>query len=102
MPPSYVPHRRPWAGLGLAFICGVLANRLRLSPLVGYLLAGVLIGPSTPGFVADQTLDKPERNSGSRPGPRSTSAKRNDVSIGGDRSYRGRESRGQVLKPVRL
>jgi K+:H+ antiporter len=44
------------AGLGLAFICGVLANRLRLSPLVGYLLAGVLIGPSTPGFVADQTL----------------------------------------------
>src|SRR3954454_7875563 len=44
------------AGLGLAFICGVLANRLRLSPLVGYLLAGVLIGPSTPGFVADQAL----------------------------------------------
>ena len=44
------------AGLGLAFICGVIANRLRLSPLVGYLLAGVLIGPSTPGFVADQAL----------------------------------------------
>lgn len=44
------------AGLGLAFICGVLANRLRLSPLVGYLVAGVLIGPFTPGFVADQTL----------------------------------------------
>src|SRR4051812_16045427 len=44
------------AGLGLAFICGVLANRLRLSPLVGYILAGVLVGPSTPGFVADQTL----------------------------------------------
>jgi CPA2 family monovalent cation:H+ antiporter-2 len=44
------------AGLGLAFVCGVLANRLRLSPLVGYLLAGVLIGPSTPGFVADQAL----------------------------------------------
>jgi CPA2 family monovalent cation:H+ antiporter-2 len=44
------------AGLGLAFILGALANRLRLSPLVGYLLAGVLIGPFTPGFVADQRL----------------------------------------------
>src|SRR5215203_2260325 len=44
------------AGVGLAFIFGVLANRLRLSPLVGYLLAGVLLGPFTPGFVADQTL----------------------------------------------
>ena len=41
------------AGLGLAFLLGVLANRLRLSPLVGYLAAGVLIGPFTPGFVAD-------------------------------------------------
>ena len=44
------------AGLGLAFILGTLANRLRLSPLVGYLVAGVLIGPFTPGFVADQGL----------------------------------------------
>jgi CPA2 family monovalent cation:H+ antiporter-2 len=44
------------AGLGLAFIFGALANRLRLSPIVGYLLAGVLIGPFTPGYVADQTL----------------------------------------------
>src|SRR4051812_46199516 len=44
------------AGLGLASICGTLANRLRLSPLVGYLLAGVLVGPFTPGFVADQDL----------------------------------------------
>src|SRR4051812_7590189 len=43
-------------GLGLAFICGVLASRLRLSPLVGYLVAGVLVGPFTPGFVADQAL----------------------------------------------
>src|SRR4051812_16119560 len=43
-------------GLGLAFICGVLANRLRLSPLVGYLVAGVMVGPFTPGFVADQAL----------------------------------------------
>lgn len=44
------------AGLGLAFVLGALANRLRLSPLVGYLLAGVLIGPTTPGFVADAHL----------------------------------------------
>src|SRR5690606_8527574 len=44
------------AGLGLAFIFGTLAHHLRISPLVGYLLAGVLVGPHTPGFVADQTL----------------------------------------------
>ncbi|MFO1104792.1 MAG: YbaL family putative K(+) efflux transporter [Amaricoccus sp.] len=44
------------AGLGLAFLLGALANRLRLSPLVGYLLAGVMIGPATPGFVADTHL----------------------------------------------
>ena len=56
-----MPHQTPLittlvAGLGLAFLFGVLANHLRLSPLVGYLLAGVLIGPFTPGFVADQGL----------------------------------------------
>jgi monovalent cation:H+ antiporter-2, CPA2 family len=43
-------------GLGLAFLFGTLANRLKLSPLVGYLLAGVVIGPFTPGYVADQHL----------------------------------------------
>jgi CPA2 family monovalent cation:H+ antiporter-2 len=43
-------------GLGLAFILGTVANRLRISPLVGYLLAGVVVGPFTPGFVADQGL----------------------------------------------
>ncbi len=43
-------------GLVLAFILGMLANRLRISPLVGYLLAGVLAGPFTPGFVADTKL----------------------------------------------
>ena len=43
-------------GLVLAFIFGTLANRLRISPLVGYLLAGVAVGPFTPGFVADQAL----------------------------------------------
>jgi monovalent cation:H+ antiporter-2, CPA2 family len=44
------------AGIGLAFLFGAIANRLRLQPLVGYLMAGVLIGPFTPGFVADQAL----------------------------------------------
>jgi CPA2 family monovalent cation:H+ antiporter-2 len=43
-------------GIGLAFVLGAIATRLRLSPLVGYLLAGVLVGPFTPGFVADQAL----------------------------------------------
>jgi CPA2 family monovalent cation:H+ antiporter-2 len=44
------------AGLGLAFVFGVVANRIRLPPLVGYLLAGVVLGPFTPGYVADQSL----------------------------------------------
>ncbi len=44
------------AGFGLAMIFGLLAVRLRLPPLVGYLLAGVLVSPSTPGFVADVGL----------------------------------------------
>ncbi|URI06664.1 Kef family K(+) transporter [Aquincola tertiaricarbonis] len=41
------------AALGLALVLGFAAARLRLPALVGYLVAGVLIGPSTPGFVAD-------------------------------------------------
>ena len=44
------------AGLVLAFVFGALAHRLRVSPLIGYLLAGVAVGPFTPGFVADQGL----------------------------------------------
>lgn len=44
------------AGLGLAFVFGAVANRLKLPVLVGYLLAGVLVGPFTPGYVADQEL----------------------------------------------
>ncbi len=40
----------------LAFIFGMLAHRLRLSPMVGYLLAGVLSGPFTPGYVADREI----------------------------------------------
>jgi CPA2 family monovalent cation:H+ antiporter-2 len=44
------------AGLGLAFVFGAIANRLKLPVLVGYLLAGVVVGPFTPGYVADQEL----------------------------------------------
>ncbi|MDB5614787.1 MAG: sodium:proton antiporter [Devosia sp.] len=44
------------AGLVLAYIFGMIANRLRMPPLVGYLFAGILVGPNTPGFVADQAL----------------------------------------------
>ena len=56
-----MPHDTPLiativAGIGLSFLFGALAQRLRLSPLVGYLLAGIVIGPFTPGFVADQHL----------------------------------------------
>jgi len=43
-------------GLGLAFIFGTIANRLKFSPIVGYLLAGVAVGPFTPGFVANKSL----------------------------------------------
>ena len=43
-------------GFVLAFAFGMLANRLRLSPLVGYLIAGVAVGPHTGGFVADIEL----------------------------------------------
>jgi CPA2 family monovalent cation:H+ antiporter-2 len=44
------------AGLGLAFLFGLLASRLRLPPILGYLVAGVAVGPFTPGFVADAGL----------------------------------------------
>ncbi|OYR22311.1 YbaL family putative K(+) efflux transporter [Brucella thiophenivorans] len=56
-----MPHDTPLIativiGLCLAFIFGTIATRLKISPLVGYLLAGVIAGPHTPGFVADQDL----------------------------------------------
>jgi len=56
-----MPHHMPListivVGLVLAFVFGAIAQRLRVSPLVGYLLAGVLVGPFTPGYVADQGL----------------------------------------------
>ena len=43
-------------GLVLAFVLGAIAHRLRLSPLVGYLMAGILVGPFTPGFVGDTAV----------------------------------------------
>jgi len=56
-----VPHHTPListivVALVLAFGFGVLAQRLRFSPLVGYLIAGILISPFTPGYVADQGI----------------------------------------------
>lgn len=45
-------------GLGAALIFGIFAVRLKLSPIVGYLLAGILVGPNTPGFVGDVELAK--------------------------------------------
>ena len=56
-----MPHATPLIstiviGLSLAFLLGAFAQRLRFSPLIGYLLAGVVAGPHTPGYVADQAL----------------------------------------------
>ena len=56
-----MPHATPLitliaTGMVLAFIFGWLSQRLRLSPLVGYLIAGIIIGPFTPGFIGDQIL----------------------------------------------
>jgi len=56
-----MPHAAPLiativGGLGLAFVFGTVADRLRVSPLIGYLLAGIAVGPFTPGFVADAGL----------------------------------------------
>jgi CPA2 family monovalent cation:H+ antiporter-2 len=56
-----MPHHTPLIatlviGLVVAFVLGALAQRMRVPPLVGYLLAGVIIGPFTPGYVADQGI----------------------------------------------
>jgi CPA2 family monovalent cation:H+ antiporter-2 len=44
------------AGLGLALVMGFLATKIGVPPLVGYLVAGIIAGPATPGFVADVDL----------------------------------------------
>jgi monovalent cation:H+ antiporter-2, CPA2 family len=56
-----MPHAAPListivAGIVLSVALGAVANRLKVSPLIGYLLAGILVGPFTPGFVADASL----------------------------------------------
>lgn len=51
-------------GLGFASILGYIAQRLKLSPILGYLLAGYLIGPNSPGFVADMALSEQLANIG--------------------------------------
>lgn len=56
-----IPHDLPLVstvavGMSLAFVFGLIAVKLRVPPIVGYLLAGVIIGPHTPGFEADQAL----------------------------------------------
>src|SRR5690606_22678369 len=43
-------------GLSTAFVGGIIASKMRLSPIVGYLLAGIIIGPYTPGFVGDAAV----------------------------------------------
>ncbi len=43
-------------GLAAALVLGYIANRLRLSPIIGYLLAGLVVGPFTPGFTAHQEI----------------------------------------------
>src|SRR5438128_1679202 len=45
-------------GLSAALALGFVTQRLGLSPIVGYLLAGTLVGPHTPGFVADSALSE--------------------------------------------
>jgi len=56
-----MPHDTPLittivAALVLAYVFGAIANRLKMPPIVGYIIAGVAVGPHSPGFVADQTL----------------------------------------------
>src|SRR5262245_9031383 len=44
------------SGLAAALVLGYLTHRIGLSPIVGYLIAGIAVGPSTPGFVANREL----------------------------------------------
>src|SRR5215203_2655933 len=44
------------AAFSAAWVLGIITHKLKLSPIVGYLLAGIIIGPHTPGFVGDVHL----------------------------------------------
>src|SRR6201991_446521 len=46
------------AALGAAFLLGLIAARFRFPPIVGYLIAGIAVGPFTPGYVADSGLSQ--------------------------------------------
>ena len=59
--PAHMPHELDLiltltGGLTAALVLGFITQKLRLSPIVGYLLAGILVGPFTPGFVANQNI----------------------------------------------
>ena len=43
-------------GLSMAFVCGFAASKMRIPPVVGYLFAGILVGPHSPGFVVDLAI----------------------------------------------
>src|SRR3990172_2960072 len=64
MPHSVVLITTIASAFGVALILGYIAVRLKLPPLVGYMLAGVLIGPATPGFAADLELSRQLAESG--------------------------------------
>src|SRR5436190_5252826 len=49
------------AAFGLAFAFGYIAARFRIPPLVGYLLAGIVVGPFTPGYVARRSISRAAR-----------------------------------------
>src|SRR5215468_3176923 len=46
------------AALGVAFLLGLIATRFRFPPIVGYLVAGIVVGPFTPGYVATSALSQ--------------------------------------------
>lgn len=55
--------------LGAAFAMGMLVQRAGISPIVGYLAAGILVGPHTPGFVADQKFATEAEAAATHPPP---------------------------------
>jgi len=59
---SYMEHNIPLittiaSAFGLALIFGFIAERIKIPALVGYMIAGIMIGPTTPGFVADININ---------------------------------------------
>ena len=86
-------------GLAAALASGYLTQRLGLSPIVGYLLAGMLVGPHTPGFVADTPARRAARRGRRHPAdvrrrpalpPRGTAGGAARRRPGRDRAERGR------------